>query len=306
MPRECVDVSVIVPAWRAALTIGRTLNSIAAQTWLPREVIVVDDGSDDNTADIAESWRSQLGAINLKVLRQKNQGAGAARNLAIAHAVGQYLAFLDADDEWLPEKLERSLAELVDKKSDFVFHDMQIENNGKISYLSAVRHFPESSDPYIALCLRGFVPTSTVVVRRDAVVAAGGFDPTLRSGQDYELWLRLFGNHLRAAAISAPLTLYHVTSGSITARPLLRLLCNLRILNRQVIRLRARGRFIMWKIISKRAAIIFAEAGIAMMKKSIGLLSSVWLITVLTAYYINNFAYYREKLGVFGHFLFGG
>lgn len=306
MPLDRADVSVVVPAWRAAGTIGRTLASIAMQTRPPKEVILVDDGSDDDTVGLAESWRDKLNGISLIVLQQKNQGAGAARNLAVQNATSAFLAFLDADDEWMPEKLERSLSALESNRADLVFTDMQVEEGGQVSYMDANKHLLATNDPYSALCVRGFVPTSTVIVRRDAVVATGGFDPSLRSGQDYELWLRLLGNGLRPTALPEALTLYHVTKGSITARPLLRLLCNLRILFRQKQRLHERGAGFMLSTLQQRLVIIFAEALIALSRKWAGAIGALWLTMVLIAYYAHNLAYYREKLGVFGRFFLGG
>lgn len=109
---ETADVSVIIPAFRAADTIGRALASVAAQTCTPREVIVVHDESDDGTADAAEAMRGALGPIALRIIRQPYQGDDAARNSALALANGALVTFLDADDEWLPEKLARSLPHL--------------------------------------------------------------------------------------------------------------------------------------------------------------------------------------------------
>ena len=110
---EFADVSVIVAAYQAAGTIGRALRSIAGQTLKPREVVVVDDGSSDGTFEAAESEAPNMNGIELRVFKTwENHGAGAARNRAIAESREPTLAFLDADDEWLPEKLERSTARL--------------------------------------------------------------------------------------------------------------------------------------------------------------------------------------------------
>ena len=116
-------ISVIVPAYRAAGTIGRALASVADQTLRPLEVIVVDDGSDDGTLEAAKSSAGLLGDIRLTVLHQYHGGAGAARNRAIMEAAGHYVAFLDADDEWLPAKLERSLPYFDDPAIVLVAHN---------------------------------------------------------------------------------------------------------------------------------------------------------------------------------------
>ena len=102
------SVSVVIPAYRAAKTIERAIGSAMAQTLCPMEIIVVDDGSDDDTADIATDLLSGAVHVKFQVLVQGNIGAGAARNRGISVATADYVAFLDADDEWLPEKLERA------------------------------------------------------------------------------------------------------------------------------------------------------------------------------------------------------
>lgn len=247
------DVSVIIPAWQSAATIGRALASVAAQTRAPAQVIVCDDGSDDGTAEVAAGWRGRLGGAELTVLCQTNQGAGAARNRCLAAARGDVVAFLDADDEWLPTKLHRSLAELSFDLA-FVSHDMVIDD----THIDCVRHFDNARNPFVALFLRGFVATSTVVARKAAILDAGGFDPTITAGQDYDLWL--------AIAAASPfkvfgeaLTRYHITAGSITSRTETRRQGSLRILRRHAAALTARG--VNWRLLAGlRSLIIHYEA----------------------------------------------
>ena len=168
------DVSVIVPAHAAAETIGRALASIASQRMPPKEVIVVVDGSEDPTFEAANAWVDRLGDIALTVLKQEHAGAGAARNRAIAQATGTYLAFLDADDEWLPEKLENTLAHIVGTDKVLVSHNVRVVTNGGETVFDCARHFdPEAADQFVAMYRRGFISTSTVVARRDAVQRAG-------------------------------------------------------------------------------------------------------------------------------------
>ena len=211
---EPADVTVIMPAYRAAGTIARALHSIAQQTVRPRAVVVVDDGSDDGTV---EATNIPLGDVALTVITQPHAGAGAARNRALAAATTEYVAFLDADDEWLPEKLAVSLAHLSRGPYTFVAHDMLVESGGSERRADCARHHPAGRDAFSALFRRGYVATSTVVARRDAVTAAGGFDATLLSGQDYELWLRLAATPgVSFVVFPGAYTRYHVTRGSIT------------------------------------------------------------------------------------------
>lgn len=230
---ELADVSVIIPAFRTADTIGRALASVAAQSRLPREVIVVDDGSDDGTAEAAEAMRDAMGPVRLQVIRQPHRGAGAARNAALAVATGALVAFLDADDEWLPEKLARSLPYLDDPEVVLVAHNyIRRYPDGREEAIDCTRHLHVPS-PFAALYRRGYVGTCTVVARRDAVMAAGGFDTGLRAAQDFALWLALLAAPgTRFQVFGEALSRYHIRAGSITSDTETRLDCCLDVAGR--------------------------------------------------------------------------
>lgn len=239
------DVSAIMPAWRAQATIGRALASIAAQTIPPREAIVVDDGSDDGTAKAAEACGPRLAAagIALKVVRQPHLGPGAARNRAIVESSGAWLAFLDADDEWLPAKIERSLAVAAESGADILSHNYLTVDGGRETPADCARHCPPGADPFTAQLLRGFIATITVMARRDLVLRGGGFDSSLRSGQDYDLWLALLalpGTGFRV--FPEALARYHITADSVSSRVGLRREAALAILARHWRCLRGRTR----------------------------------------------------------------
>ena len=104
-----MTISVIIPAYKAADTIERALSSVAEQTLKPKQIIVIDDGSNDDTLKIVESFKEHIYEIEIIIFKQQNLGAGAARNRAINAATGEWLAFLDADDEWHPKKLSTSM-----------------------------------------------------------------------------------------------------------------------------------------------------------------------------------------------------
>lgn len=229
-----LDVSVIVPAYMSETFIARALNSIAGQTALPREVIVVDDGSTDGTTAAAEACRDALGAVDLKIFRQDNLGAGAARNRAVREAGCTYLAFLDADDEWLPTKLERSFAVLSGENLDLVAHNYTaVSPDGTESRVDCHARFQSGPDAFVTLYRKGFLATSTLVARRDLVIAAGGFDEALGNAQDFELWLTvLAAADRRFTVFDAALTRYHVTAGSVTTNTRRRLQCGLEIARR--------------------------------------------------------------------------
>ncbi len=225
MPERTAPVSVIIPAYRAAATIARALRSVAAQTLPPREAVVVDDGSADGTFEAAEACRGFMGATTLKVFRQPNRGAGAARNRAIVEATQPVLAFLDADDEWLPAKLERSLAHL-DQGHVLVAHNGWIVDGEARLLNDCAARFRACADPFVGLYKRGFLDTCTVVARRDAIVAAGGFDETLPNAQDFEMWLAVLRPPgARFLVFDEALSLYHLVPGSIMSYTRRRLEC---------------------------------------------------------------------------------
>lgn len=225
------DLSVIVPAYQASDTIARALRSIGEQSVRPREIVVVDDGSTDGTAGAAELAAADLDQIAVQVIRQAHAGPGAARNRALAAASGRYVAFLDADDEWLRDKLARCLDALTDRGLTLVTHDLEIINpGGAQSRTECRRNMAKNEHPFVAQYLWGFVATSTVVGEKSAIEKAGGFDPSLPSGQDYDLWLAVLGlDTTRIDVLPEALARYHVRPGSISSRIDLRRQCATRI-----------------------------------------------------------------------------
>ncbi len=239
---EFADVSVIIPAYRSAATIGRALSSVAGQTLKPRRVIVVDDGSDDDTAAAAGAFAGRMNGITLSVVRQQNKGAGAARNRALAETSSEYVAFLDADDEWMPEKIARSMVHLEGTGHVLVAHDIiRVEPDGQKRVIECAKRFGDTDDPFVQLYRRGFIATTTVVARRDAVLAAGGFDETLATAQDFDLWLKMLGGgNATFTVFPEVLACYHYNDNGITSNTARRLACTLRISVRHYPALRER------------------------------------------------------------------
>jgi teichuronic acid biosynthesis glycosyltransferase TuaG len=232
--RLVADISVIIPAYQAQATIERALISIAKQTTKPAEIIVVDDGSNDNTSKIVETFSDKLSCTDLRIFQQSNKGAGAARNKALSEARCEFIAFLDADDEWLPEKLEISLDHLCSGNHLLVAHNGWVEEDGKETYLDIATRFHAAGDRiFHGLYRRGFISTSSVIAKREAILAVGGFDETLAVGQDFDLWLKLLDKPGASFDIfDQPLTRYHITPGSITSQVAKRLSCTLEIATR--------------------------------------------------------------------------
>ena len=245
MPLEdgFADVAVIMPAYKAEATIARALGSVAAQTVKPREVVVVDDGSPDGTSAAVEAMMGAMNGIDLKLFRQDNAGAGAARNRALKEATATWVAFLDADDEWLPAKIERSMAVLEAGNYTLVAHDYEENRDGVKTHAECARRFMAAGDdPLGELYRRGYIDTCSVVTEREAVLAVGGFDATLPVGQDFDLILKVLERDGATFTVFPdPLVRYYITPGSITSNTDRRLACQMRILLRHAPALK-RGR----------------------------------------------------------------
>ena len=259
-PLVSADVSVIIPAYQAEDTIIRALDSVLAQTALPAEIIVIDDGSQDRTRDVVSAYETKETACDIRLFEQKNLGAGAARNRGLAASAKTLVAFLDADDEWLPEKLARSLAVMETETADLVSHDFLRAEGDSSAYIPCAHNFSRRPDPFVDYFLRGYIATSTVVARRHLLVDSGGFDPSLRAGQDYELWLSAISRPgMRHHVFAEALTRYHVTPNSITSQAELRRRSATRILYRHLGALKGRSRYPRL-VAMTRAAIICLQA----------------------------------------------
>jgi glycosyltransferase involved in cell wall biosynthesis len=222
-----MDVSVVIPAYNAAHHLTETLASVSAQFRPPLEIIVVDDGSTDATAQIAA-------AAGARVIRQPNGGASAARNAGVAVARAPWIAFLDADDRWRPAFIERvSAAAHYCPDVAAIFTDYVLDDPGDqcASWFAVdrvfrtlrgrdiapgVRRFPRDELMRALIRSRAFVSTSALAVRRDVFLKCGGFDESYRRAEDLELLLRLFAWGT-AAAVSEPLSVYRKHGANLTA-----------------------------------------------------------------------------------------
>ena len=211
-------ISVVIPAHNAAKYLCETLESVRAQTFRDYETIVVDDGSSDNTAELAERFSG------VRCLRQKNRGASAARNAGIGAARGTYIAFLDADDLWLPEKLEKQAKGLEANRAAWIYCDALVFDSATRRTVCRIgeRIRLQEGEVLWPLLLRSFIPSATPVIKRNALIEAGLFDeaPERRIGEDWSLWLRI-AERYPIALIDEPLALIrrHGESTSRTASP---------------------------------------------------------------------------------------
>ena len=179
-------VSVIIPTYNRGWIIKEAIDSILAQDYTEFELIVVDDGSTDHTSDVLDSYGNDI-----KVLFQKNKGVSAARNRGIAEASGKFIAFLDSDDLWLPQKLTVQI-EFFNQTPDALIcqtEEVWIRNGLRVN--PKKRHKKPSGmifNPSLELCL---VSPSAVMIRRSLFGRVGKFDETLPACEDYDLWLRI-------------------------------------------------------------------------------------------------------------------
>jgi len=184
-----VSVSVIIPTYNHAAFLSEALESVFAQTSHPLEIIVVDDGSTDETAEVLRAYEGRI-----RVLSQSNRGVAAARNAGAPLASGDLLAFLDADDAWLPAKLERQVARFDGEPEIGLVHCGVAEVDGRDRQLKARLDGMEGwVSTEMLLFRRGVIlgGGSAAVVRRAAFLDVGGFDDALSTSADWDLYYRI-------------------------------------------------------------------------------------------------------------------
>lgn len=185
-------VSVVTPAWNAAETLAQTIASVAAQTWRDFEMIVVDDGSTDHTPIVLAQQARRYRWLSW--CSQANAGAAGAREAAIALSRGEFIAFLDADDLWAPNKLALQIAAFQrNPGAAFVYTDMRDfhPDHDRRRTLFQIKK-PARGHVLRALFERGnFILTSTAMVRKSALRDVNGFNPKLLINEDVDLWFRL-------------------------------------------------------------------------------------------------------------------
>lgn len=181
------EISVIIPAYNSEKHIEEAIESLFAQSLPVKEIIVIDDGSTDGTASLVKKHGERV-----SYYFQENRGLAAARNTGIRKSTGYYLAFLDADDLYLPEKIEVQKRFLDDHPDiDMVFSDFEYFGGTLLR-----RPIPESfktgkGDIFLDLFRYNCIAIPTVLIRRDCFEEVGFFDELLRAVEDYDLWLRL-------------------------------------------------------------------------------------------------------------------
>ena len=189
-------VSVVIPIYNAERTIWRTLESVRQQTYTAIEWVLLNDGSSDRSMELVKNFVEKYGITAVMVDRE-NKGVSFTRNEGIQLAHGTYVAFLDADDEWLPEKLEKQMEYLENTGADMI---------SCLKSDMACRHDIRPVSLH-ALIYRNYFFTSGVVIRRQVLLDIGGFDESMQYGEDYNLWLRIVQKY-HAVVINQRLLIY--------------------------------------------------------------------------------------------------
>ncbi len=194
MPADHNTISVVMPCYNGMPTLIEALDSAAAQTHRPCEIIVVDDGSTDDSPLQVQAYQREHSDANIKLIRQPNRGEPAARNTGINAATGDWVAMLDTDDWWEPDKLELQLAAARGAGRDCV-----------LVHTGVMHHFPDGQTHAVdmtaagrrvnwatsTLLEDGSIGHPSIMVRRDALALIGGYDPSFKQACDIDLYFRL-------------------------------------------------------------------------------------------------------------------
>ena len=184
------DVSVIIPTYNRAELLKRAIQSVLHQTYQDFDIVVIDDASTDDIRGMVESFNDD----RIHYIRHgSNRGPSASRNTGIRATKAKYIAFIDSDDEWLPEKLEKQLAifETASERVGVVYTAFwRIAEQGQ-TYFPWLNMSQRGGDIHDALMNENFITTSVVVIRRDCFEKTGMFDEGFPMWEDWELWIRV-------------------------------------------------------------------------------------------------------------------
>lgn len=225
-------VDIIIPAYNAAHFLPEAIESVIAQTFPDWRILLVDDGSRDNTREILAPYIERLGP-KLQYIYQENRGLPAARNTAIRHSTAEFLALLDADDVWLPRRLETSVARFNRPEIGLVygFND-RIDANSKVLDVFDRRNKHAEGRVASRIYMRTLdLPCPTLTFRRTAVEEVGLFDETLRAAEDRDLSIRIALKY-EVALVPEVIAHYRVSPGGMTNDPDRMLTAQLRFIDK--------------------------------------------------------------------------
>ncbi len=206
-------VSVIMPTYNCAVYLQESIESVLARTYDAYEVVVIDDGSTDNTKLVLKPYMEKIKYIDLG----RNEGLPTARNLGIQSAKGEYVAFLDADDIWMPEKLEMSIDQFMKNPDAGMVYSKHINIDSKSQFLEGkIRRRLPSGNIFTQLFFeQNFIICSSVVVRKEVFNKTALFDSGLVNCQDWDMWLRI-AFYYKAIGIDVPLVKYRHSAKSLS------------------------------------------------------------------------------------------
>ncbi|NSW52307.1 MAG: glycosyltransferase [Anaerolineae bacterium] len=214
LDRPTPKVSVIIPVYNQAEYLGPAIESVLTQSFPAHEIVVINDGSTDHSSEVAAKYHDRI-----RYISQANQGLAGARNTGIEASHGDWIAFLDSDDAWLPDYLESMVAFAGQNPQAVVFYCaaqcMDRDGNGLpqvVGYRSV-----ESAGMYEVLLRTNFIIPSTVLARRESLQAAGSFDRNLRSCEDWDLWLNILERGGQIMGYPTVLVQYRIHGTSLSA-----------------------------------------------------------------------------------------
>jgi len=201
------ETSIVLPTYNRYHSLKQAVKTVFTQQYNDFELIIVDDGSTDSTR---EYLRAQ-GDPRIQVhMLEKNRGGCVARNTGIHHARGEYIAFLDDDDRWDPAKLQKQLRHLHKTGAHFCYTGKKVIDTHCICGTGYSFKNPKFSDLHKSIMWDNFIgSTSSSVIKKEALLAAGGFDPDLPALQDYDLYIRLIKAGCTITSINEPLVIYY-------------------------------------------------------------------------------------------------
>jgi glycosyltransferase involved in cell wall biosynthesis len=215
MDEQDIQVSVVIPAFNNAATIGRAIDSVLAQTHPVGQILVIDDGSTDATGSLLSRYRERI-----EYFRQSNAGPGAARNKGIREATKPWIAFLDADDEWMPDHLEKQVRmlqthpELAWVTGNFFRSDSQ--GRSGTAFENQGNQGPDTMSFFSAFVRNRWGCTDTMLIRRQVFDKVGMFEGEHRIAEDLDLWFRIALEYPQIGIVHEPLAVYHLdTPGSL-------------------------------------------------------------------------------------------
>ena len=207
-------VSVVIPAYNHARFLPDALESVLAQTFRDFEVLVVDDGSTDNTGEVVAAF-----APRVRYIHQHNGGPSRARNTGIRHTTGEYVAFLDADDTWMPEKLALQVGYLdTHPDAGLVFTKVMVTTEAGQQLYTYPHRYRYERRAFERLLLWSYGSMNVVMLRRLCFDKLGFFDESLRAAEDWDMWLRA-APYFRFGYLDRPLGTYRQSGHSVSRGP---------------------------------------------------------------------------------------